>query len=217
MTYQQFILARGPDCYHGDGNIQWGEVLGAGYSFGIAKCSTGTDTPDPLFLQNWQRMGMVGMTRAAYHWLTPTGDGKAQAEYFLSLLNPGPECFVGLDCEDDQNGAVDSHTIRVTARDWLIEVKKAMGEDRVKFYSFPDFIERHDLGSSPDILSTGLWISHPGASSPRIAPWTAYDIWQRWTTDSNPLTIPGCPNPVDGNEARWRHAEMVAAFGLRAP
>lgn len=57
-----------------------------GLDFGIAKATEGTTWSDPTFAANWANLHAAGIPRGAYHFLHPSLDPVAQAQFFLRAV-----------------------------------------------------------------------------------------------------------------------------------
>ena len=76
----------GIDVSHYDGTVDWAQVKGAGYVFGIAKATEGLTFSDSQFAVNWAAMKEAGLVRGGYHFFRPLDDGAQQADFFLSKI-----------------------------------------------------------------------------------------------------------------------------------
>jgi lysozyme len=60
----------------------------AGDSFGFAKATEGLDWQAQTFAANWANLKAAGIPRGAYHFFHPELDAVAQAQFFLSVVQP---------------------------------------------------------------------------------------------------------------------------------
>lgn len=56
-------------------------------SFAFIKATEGLLLVDPYFQRNWREAPKAGMICGAYHFFRPRKDGKAQAKFFLQVVN----------------------------------------------------------------------------------------------------------------------------------
>ncbi len=212
MQTQAENYAVGIDVAHFDGEVEWAAVLAAGWSFGYAKATEGVSFVDPLFAQNWQQMGEVGITRGAYHFFRPSVDAEQQARHFLSTVQFLPtDLPAALDVEVIDRVA--GEALIVAVRSWLNVVAAETGRTPI-IYTGPAFWSANlddSFGEYP------LWIAHyTSASRPRIpAGWSDWTFWQYAGRESGEVHVPGVTGGVDADRFNGSHEELVARFGLR--
>ena len=173
----------GIDVSHYQSNVDWPTVNGAGYVYAFSKASEGVSTPDAYFTGNWPGIKAAGMLRGAYHYFDPTGDAKAQADFFLSCLanaNGGSAVLApgdlpcALDIEE-ADGVAPSDII-AGAIVWLQQVQTATGRQPL-VYTDPGFWST--IGNPTDLIAYPLWIAHLGVSAPTAPPgWSNWLFWQ---------------------------------------
>ena len=78
----------GIDISHHNGSIDWEKVAAyknhqSAVQFCFAKATEGTDLIDPLFKENWVKMGEKSILRGAYHFFNPNSDPRLQALNFI--------------------------------------------------------------------------------------------------------------------------------------
>lgn len=76
-------------------------------AFAFMKASEALTFRDPDFARNWGEAAKLGIVRGAYHFLHPGMSGAAQADFFLSVVDPRPGDLVMMDAEisRDEHGA----------------------------------------------------------------------------------------------------------------
>ena len=174
----------GIDISHYQGAVDCVSAAAAGNQFLFAKATEGLGGADQTFARNWAAAGAAGMLRGAYHFLHPTDDGHAQANYFLQALtaaNGSPELNPGdlppaLDIEVADGASAQQIINCATA--WLSTVGAATGRMPV-VYTFKSFWTTC-VGHVPAFASYPLWIADPNPlPQPRLpATWTKWCIWQ---------------------------------------
>src|SRR5262245_43301751 len=76
------------------------DIKTAGITGVIHKATEGINWPDPTYPDRKQPALAAGLWWGAYHFGT-NADGAAQAQYFLSKVNPGPTDLLALDFEEN--------------------------------------------------------------------------------------------------------------------
>ncbi|WP_316830025.1 glycoside hydrolase family 25 protein [Pedobacter aquatilis] len=82
----------GIDVSYYQGKIDWLKVKemkedGVKVSFAFIKATEGILLVDPYFQRNWREAPKAGIICGAYHFLRPKKSGKAQAKFFLQVVN----------------------------------------------------------------------------------------------------------------------------------
>ncbi|GAA4519225.1 GH25 family lysozyme [Brachybacterium paraconglomeratum] len=92
----------GIDVSSHQGDIDWAQVAGDGYSFVYVKATEGTGFTDSHFRQNWDGARAAGLTPGAYHYFTLCSPGADQAADFLAAAPPDDSALPpALDLEFD--------------------------------------------------------------------------------------------------------------------
>lgn len=187
--------------------IDWLALAGSGHAFVFAKASESTTFFDFTYPFNRAGAQGIGMRFGAYHFAQPSGvsdaavvaSAIAQADYFLSVAQPGPgDLLPVLDLE--RTGGLSPPRLMLWAQAWVDQVEARVGLDAIIYVS-PSFW-RERLGDTPTFATNGnrLWIAHwtketlpilPGGSWGTLG-WT---LWQ-WTSCARVSGIAGC---VDAN------------------
>ena len=139
----------------------------------IHKATEGTDWSDPTYDSRKQQAQAAGLWWGAYHFGT-NSDGAAQAQYFLSQVNPGPNDLLALDFE--QNPA--SQMTIAQAEQFVTEVFNQTGR-YPGFYS--DELAGQLLGDTVNSILANCWFwrAEYGGSSPSVPPtWPTWTMWQ---------------------------------------
>jgi lysozyme len=197
------ITVLGIDVSHYNGRIDWQRVAESGHSFAFVKASQGTDVTDPTFDANWQGVREAGMLRGAYHFLSPTTPGEAQARHFMSISGIDYELppVVDVEFDNDEKVLIAQHPPRVAAwvqalHDWISCVEGATG---LKPWIYTSRDNWSVLRDPSGFESCKLWVAHYGVSQPKIPNgWSTYSAWQF----SSNNRIAGCEEYVDFNYLR---------------
>ncbi|WP_131538063.1 glycoside hydrolase family 25 protein [Pedobacter nototheniae] len=98
-TYESFNIKipkkysiHGIDVSYYQGKINWQKVKlmkedEVNIKFAFIKATEGLLLVDPYFQRNWREAPKVGIVCGAYHFFRPKKDGKAQAKFFLQVVN----------------------------------------------------------------------------------------------------------------------------------
>ncbi|MGB9369578.1 MAG: glycoside hydrolase family 25 protein [Xanthobacteraceae bacterium] len=158
----------------------------------IHKATQGTSDTDPTYASRRTAALAAGLWWGAYHFGT-NADGAAQAQYFLSVVNPGPQDLLALDFEQNGN---DTMTL-AQAEQFVSEVFSETGR-YPGFYS--DSMISSLLGDTvnPTLQQCWLWRAEYGAA-PVVPPtWPTWTMWQ-YTDGSygSPPALPGVTGTCD--------------------
>ena len=181
------------DGYRGDDISSFHEMKAAGIVLGIFKSSQGS-RKDPRFAEYISRARSVGMLVGAYHFGSE-GDGREQAEHYLSLLTP--ETMMVLDFERYPS----SQMTLAQAEEFVLECRRVTGNIPVLYYG-ELLRELESLGrvSQHSILrDCPAWISRYSAQRPVAIRGMDLVMWQ-YTGDGvgpRPHRIAGCNNDAD--------------------
>jgi GH25 family lysozyme M1 (1,4-beta-N-acetylmuramidase) len=173
------------DISHWQNYPDFEEVAAAGVKGMIHKVSEGTSYIDPNRAENCSNALAAGLAVSTYFWIKP-GDGAAQAEFYLSVLDPvqGERCVI--DYEED--GC--TLTTLYDAVQALLDYNKDL---KITVYS--GHLIKEQLNGCDDYLAehTDLWLAQYTSGTPswENATWPQWALWQYSETGE----IPG----VDGS------------------
>ncbi len=91
------------DLSHHNGDVDLARAKAAGIMGIIHKATQGTQYEDATYDGNRAQAASNGLSWGAYHFGIG-GDGVAQAEHFLSIVNPCDQDLLVLDCEANPHG-----------------------------------------------------------------------------------------------------------------
>lgn len=149
------------------------QVYAAGTLGMIHKCTEGCTYIDPNREENCANAYDAGLKISTYFWIKP-GDGQAQAEFYLSVLNPvaGERCVI--DYEED--GC--SLTTLKNAVQALLDYKSDL---KVTIYS--GHLLKEELNGQKDSFlaeNTDLWVAQYCAPEKLSWPEATYPEWKLW-------------------------------------
>jgi lysozyme len=129
--------------------------------FAFVRVTKSDSLVDSLYHKNYNEAKRLGIPCGAYHFLTDTVSGKAQAEFFLShvKLEPGDLPPV-LDVE------IDSPDIVTKANEWLEIVEKKCGVKALIYtnmHVYASWIKNDSLLNEHD-----LWLAKPKGEMPDV-------------------------------------------------
>lgn len=157
----------------------------------IHKATQGTNVVDPTYALRRPQALAAGLWWGAYHFGIDA-DGTAQADYFLSVVNPRPTDLLVLDFE--QNG--DATMTLQQAEQFVTQVCNQTGR-YPGFYS--DSLAGSLLGQTVNqtLRQCWLWRAEYGVS-PVVPPtWPTWTMWQYTdgTNGDGPYQVPGIGGP----------------------
>jgi lysozyme len=161
------------DLSHFNGSVDLAQAKAAGIMGVIHKATQGTSFVDPLYHTNREKAQQAGLLWGAYHFGVG-GDAVAQADYFLKVVEPGPQDLLVLDLEGNPQGP--SMTLQ-EARDFVTSVHQSTGR-------FPGlysgYYVRELLGAAPDavLAQCWFWLAQYTSTATVPANWAAWTMWQ---------------------------------------
>lgn len=154
----------------------------------IHKATEGTGWSDPTYAGRKPQALAAGLLWGAYHFGT-NADGAEQAQYFLKIVNPGPNDLLALDFEENPS----SQMTIAQAEQFVTEVFTQTGR-YPGFYS--DALAGKLLGNNKSAILANCWFwrAQYGSSAPIVPPtWSTWTMWQY--TESGPVS--GISAPCD--------------------
>lgn len=139
----------------------------------IHKATQGTNEQDPEYHSRRSQALAAGLWWGAYHFGVGE-DGAAQANYFLSVVNPGPQDLLVLDFEQNPGGP--SMTIE-QAEQFVTRVQQATG--RMPGIYGGSYL-RELLGNTlnPTLAQCWFWLSEYGPTPHVPQNWPTWTMWQ---------------------------------------
>jgi len=176
------------DLSHFNTVTSFAEIKSAGIVGIIHKATQATNWSDSTYAARKQQALAAGLWWGAYHFGT-NADGAAQAQYFLSKVNPGPTDLLALDFEENSQ----SQMTIAQAEQFVTEVFNQTGR-YPGFYS--DALAGKMLGNNKSEILANCWFwrAQYGTSEPIVPPtWSTWTMWQY--TSSGPVS--GISAPCD--------------------
>jgi lysozyme len=178
------------------------EVAASGVKGMIHKATEGTSYIDPNRARNCSNAMNAGLAISTYFWIKP-GDGRAQAEFYLSVLDPVKGERVVIDYEES---GCSLHTLE-DAVAALLDYKHDL---KVTVYS--GHLIKEQLSGRNDFLAehTDLWLAQYTSDESNIswetATWPQWTLWQYSETGE----IPGIDDSyVDLNNFNGNDQEFL--------
>jgi len=176
------------DLSHFNTVTSFAAIKSAGIVGIIHKATQATNWSDSTYAARKTQALAAGLWWGAYHFGT-NADGAAQAQYFLSKVNPGPTDLLALDFEENPQ----SQMTIAQAEQFVTEVFNQTGR-YPGFYS--DALAGKMLGNNPSEILANCWFwrAQYGSSAPIVPPtWSTWTMWQY--TSSGPVS--GLTAPCD--------------------
>lgn len=175
----------------------------------IHKATQGTGYTDPLFAKRQGEAAAAGLLFGAYHFGTGES-GVTQAQYFLSVVKPGPKTLLALDYEDNSGGA--SMTLG-EAVDFVETIYNEVGRWPV-FYSGNKIKQDLGNGSNQTLAHCPFWLAEYSSVAQVPPNWPSWTLWQYTdgTYGPDPHTMPGI-GPCDRDKFNGDAAALAAWWG----
>jgi len=176
------------DISHHNANPNFQQASAAGILGVIHKATQGLTYKDPMYLTNRQKALDAGLLWGAYHF-GDGSDGTAQADFFLSVVNPDPRTLMVLDFEPNTQGPTMS----------LDGARAFVNEVNVKVGRFPGLYSgsliKDQLGSKKDpvLAQCFFWLAQYGSTAVIPPNWPTWTLWQYTDGNLGPL-----PHSVGG-------------------
>lgn len=139
----------------------------------IHKATEGTDYTDSMYHTRRSQALAAGLWWGAYHFATGD-DAVAQAEYFLSVVNPAPTDLLVLDFEQNTTG---SSMSLAGAEQFVTTVQSATGR-WPGLYSGSYINELLGSGQNQTLANCWFWLSEYGPTPHVPANWSTWTMWQ---------------------------------------
>jgi lysozyme len=183
----------GFDVSNYQGSIDWDSAAYySGASFAFCKATEGTTFLDPWFYNNWAWMYYEGLYRGAYHYGRPAYDPRAQADFFVNVVQPQSgdlQMCLDLETTDGRSPA----QVWAWTQAFIDEIYRLTGAPGIIYTGF--YFWRDSVGNPSDNLNCPLWlaawVSDPNPYVPRA--WGTWSFWQ-YTSSGR---IPGISGNVD--------------------
>lgn len=189
-----------------------------GHEFVVLKASEGVGYLDPAYHEHCWEARSAGLSCGAYHFARPGGrdpygDGRAEAEWFLSLLEDDT-AFVALDLESSDVGPMGTTAFAVGFWDYTVESARFPWRDQRLQYVGAYFNWVHTVELAGQVV---LWLPSYTAGYARdpdperipLPKWSTdlwpsgWDLWQ-YTSSG---TVAGLhPSDVNVATSRWLNA-----------
>jgi len=192
------------DLSHFNTVTSFAEIKSDGIVGIIHKATEATNWTDSTYAARKQQALAAGLWWGAYHFGT-NADGAAQAEYFLSKVNPGPTDLLALDFEENTQ----SQMTIAQAEQFVTEVFNQTGR-------YPGFYSDALAGkllannNSEILANCWFWRAQYGTSEPIVPPtWSTWTMWQY--TSAGPVS--GISAPCDRDTFNGTIDELSQLWG----
>lgn len=178
----------------------------------IHKATEGTGEIDPKYLSCRSQALAAGLWWGAYHFATGD-DAVAQAEHFLSIVNPGPNDLLVLDFEPNTTG---STMTLAGAEQFVTKIQSSTGR-WPGLYSGSLIKELLGNNQNPTLANCWFWLSEYGSTAHVPANWSTWTMWQ-YTDGSfgpEPHSVNGVGN-CDRDQFNGDMAGLTRLWGYAA-
>jgi lysozyme len=204
------------DLSHHNSVTDFNAVKTAGVAGVIHKATQGLSYTDPTYSSRRPQALAAGLMWGAYHF-GDDNDGVKQADYFLSVTNPGPTDLLVLDFEQNySNGvAVPSMTLD-QAEQFVTRIQSVTG--RYPGLYSGSYIKQL-LGSTSNavLANCWFWLSEYGPNAIVPSAWPTWTMWQYTDGDvgPEPHSVQGIGNcdrdqfngTIDGLKRLWGYTD----------
>jgi lysozyme len=183
------------DLSHHNTVTDFNAVKAAGIEGLIHKATEGLSYTDPTYSSRRAQALEAGLMWGAYHF-ADANDGAAQADYFLSVVNPVPTDLLVLDFEQNYaNGVAVPSMSLDQAEQFITRIQNTTG--RYPGLYSGSYVKQL-LGNNTNAVLTNcwLWLSEYGPN-PIVPPaWPTWTMWQYTdgTVGPEPHTVTGIGN-----------------------
>jgi lysozyme len=161
------------DLSHWDGDIALDKARDAGIRGVINKATQGFRFVDPTFATNRTKTTAAGLLWGAYHFGVG-GDPIAQADFFLSTVEPDNNTLLVLDFEHNATGSSMSLD---EAREFVTYLQQKVARWPVLYAG--SYLKEQLSGAKESILSNcALWIAQYAPTPILPAGWDQWTLWQ---------------------------------------
>ncbi len=189
----------GIDVSHFQGEIDWQKVAESSVSFTFIKSSQGDDITDERYQSNWAGSAQYGLLHGVYHYLDPSIDATAQANYFIAVTQGEFGDFppiVDIEAFEQQTASEVIDTLST-----FIDIIEEKYNCKPMIYTSPGFwdqLDNNDFGSYP------LWLADY-ADQPQLPQgWEQWLFWQFSDTG----TINGINGDVDQDQFNGTFSQL---------
>lgn len=165
------------DLSHHNQITNFATIKAAGIVAVIHKATQGTHYTDPMYLQRRSEALQAGLLWGAYHF-AEAGDGRAQADYFLSVVDPAPTDLLVLDIEQNysQGKPVTSMDI-ANAGTFVQRIEQQTGR-YPGLYSGSYIKEILGDNTNPVLANCWFWLAQYGSTAVVPVNWPYWTMWQ---------------------------------------
>jgi lysozyme len=183
------------DLSHFNASVDFQTAKANGIVGVIHKATQGTTYVDPTYAQRRGEALETGLWWGAYHFGT-ADDATAQAEHFLSVVQPGPSDLLVLDVEQNYSGGKPVASMSLAQAEQFVGYVQSRTGRWPGLYGGSYVKELLGDNHSPTLANCWFWLSEYGPTPKVPANWPTWTMWQ-YTDGVNgpaPHSIPGIGN-----------------------
>jgi lysozyme len=163
------------DLYHKDSVDSWEAVKAAGVRAIIHKATQGTSIIDDAYLKRQASAPQHGLLWGAYHF-GDSSDPVAQADHFLSVVDPAQVPLLVLDLEENELEPKNSMSIS-QAEKFVDRVQQRTGRT-LGLYAGDDLRSMLNGKPRPKLAECWLWLADWRDQPRLLAGWEKWTLWQ---------------------------------------
>ena len=165
------------DLSHHNTVSDFNTIKSAGIAGILHKATQGLSYTDPTYKSRKDQALAAGLMWGAYHFGT-ADDGTSQANYFLSVVNPGPNDLLVLDFEQNySNGQPVASMTIAQAEQFVTRVQSVTGR-YPGFYSGSYIKQLLGSGTNATLQNCWFWLAQYGSNAVVPANWPTWTMWQ---------------------------------------
>lgn len=165
------------DLSHHNRITDFATIKAAGIVAIIHKATQGTDYTDPEYLQRRGAALEAGLLWGAYHF-ADAGDGKAQADYFLSVVDPLPTDLLVLDIEQNYLRGEPAPSMGLAGAETFVQQIEQQTGRYPGLYSGSYIQEIMRGKKNPVLANCWFWLAEYGATAVVPDNWPYWTMWQ---------------------------------------
>ena len=178
------------DLSHHNTVTDFSTIKSAGIEGVIHKATQGLTYTDPTYSSRRTQALQAGLMWGAYHF-GDDNDGEAQADYFLSVVNPAPTDLLVLDFEQNYaNGVAVPSMSLYQAEQFITRIESATGR-YPGLYSGSYVKQLLGNNTNASLTNCWFWLSEYGPNPIVPTAWPTWTMWQYTDGSVGPETTFG--------------------------
>jgi lysozyme len=181
------------DLSHHNQVTDFATIKAAGIIGVIHKATQGTGYTDPEYADRRSAALDAGLLWGAYHF-ADAGDATAQADHFLSVVDPGPGDLLVLDIEQNYSDGQPTASMSLAGSETFVQYIERQTGRFPGLYSGSYIKELLGDEKNPVLANCWFWLAQYSSTAEVPANWPDWTMWQY--TDGNNGDEPHSVNGV---------------------